>query len=154
MNDMSTKAGRIAYGKEAEDLLMGYFIANTNFKVKSSAEDDSWSPTFDLINGDIFIQKFSNSVVTKIDVKRVSNKTGKVFISYKSATKFEGDFFAFVNINDVAGTIFFQTKTIRNYIERVKESGNLIKAQSGDEGYYFEPWKMKFFYNMENFIEL
>jgi hypothetical protein len=141
------KAERIAYGEDVAYALYNSLKRDLKGEVRRSDSYSEWTPYFDLLNGDIFI--LANKII-KIDVKRI-NKNGKVFISYKSATLFRGNYFALSDLSDVEKTVFMDARSIKTYMLKVEKDGNL-EIPFEDPGYYFDPTKLHKAIKYENFV--
>lgn len=139
------------YGEAAEEALINYIKArcNHNIKIFSTKEEPDWSPSYDLIHGDIFIKTLKG--ILKIDVKRCKTPD-ECFIAKKSIDSFIGNYFAFVDVYNIKETIFVPKFVIRAYYEKI--DNDKLSIPKDDIGYYFNPKKIISYLNLENFIKM
>ena len=140
--NLNTFIGRLKCGKEAElrfcEKLDEFEMSYIYWEVGKNC-----TPVENLINGDVEIF-FENGKSFKVDVKASTNCT------YRSAINFEGDYFACGNKGNFE---LISSRVVKAYMQKAKESKNLVPFRSGDLGCNLRGIKPRKTFKLSKFIE-
>jgi hypothetical protein len=125
-----SKDERIAFGRQGEELIFSIFNAKGVEAILLEVGINQANAYQNMQEGDIYLPKTNEY----IDVKYTD------FISIESANEFKGQWFLFIPKQDITKSWVASRHTVRDYANRVKESGDLIRIRSGDLGHrFYEP---------------